>query len=73
MKLLRKIAFQHKRKSKSFVAYFVVEQMYIPYAGKVEHLANLVIRPHVPTNGLQVFVKNRESNVAIVETVYWFH
>ena len=73
MKLLRKIAFQRKRRSKSFVTYFVVEQMSIPYAGRVEPLANLVIHPHVPTNGLQVFVKNLESNVAIVETAYWFH
>ena len=70
---VKKNSLSTEEKIKSFVTYFVVEQMSIPYAGKVEPLVNLVIRPHVPTNGFQVFVKNRESNVAIVETACWFH
>ena len=47
--------------------------MYIQYAGRVEPLVSQATHPRVPMNGLLEFVKNRESNVAIVETVYWFH
>ena len=46
----------------SFIACFVVEKMYIPYAGRVKKV-NQGILQHVPTNGILCSVENRVQNV----------